>query len=256
MNVYATAVLISTVAVTTFTQASTAQAQTASGPAPVEAFYCSMQEGKNMKDVVKVTDKFSKWAAKNDPSYSAWLLTLQFGMRDQVPPMIWLGSNPNGTEFGKGLDAWQATGDDLQAELNSVMDCSIGHVLASSVEINVPAGPPGDGVVMFTQCSIDDGSDAMKAIAAHKAFSASMQAMGGKGSSWMFFPMLGGGERDFDYFAVSAFKNWSDYGAAYDMYVGGGGRKKAMEINAGVLSSDQASPTVWDVKLVHQGKAS
>lgn len=225
MKLYATAVLTITVAVTTWTHAGAAQAQEAAGtgPAPVEAFYCNMQKGKSNKDLMQVTQRFSKWADKNDPSYSAWILTRQFGMSAELPDLIWLGSNPTGNEMGKGLDAWQASGGDVQEALNSVLDCDIGHVLASSVEINAPDGPPGDGVVMFAQCNIDEGSDWKQAVKAHKTFSGQMRAMGAKGSNWMFFPMLGGGNPEYDYLGVTTFKNWTDYFAAYQLYVGGGG---------------------------------
>lgn len=254
MKTFATAVLMFTVTVTTWSQSAEVQAQGASGPAPVEAFYCNMQPGKGMKDLMQVAGRIGKWADKNDPTYSAWILTPQFGLGAELPDVIWLGSNPNGNEFGKGLDAWQATGGDLGEAFNAVVDCSAGHVMASSVEVNAPDGPPGDGVVMFTQCSIADGSDWSKAVGAHKKYSAAMRSLGAKNSNWLFFPMLGGSaDRDFDYFGVSTFKSWTDYFAAYELYVSGGGWQKGMEILNGVAECGQGSATVWDVKLVRQG---
>jgi len=44
-----------------------------------------------------------------------------------------------------------------------------------AIEINAPDSPPGDGVVMFTQCSIAEGSDWSKAVAAHKKYSAAYE---------------------------------------------------------------------------------
>jgi hypothetical protein len=256
MNRYTTLVLMFSVAVITWIQPVWAQAQGAKAtpPAPVEAFYCNLKEGKSMKDLMQVADRFSKWADKNDPSYAAWIITPQFGLGAQLPHLIWLGSWANGSEMGKGIAGYAADGRDLQDAFDGVIDCSMGHVLASSVEINAPDGPPGDGVVMFTECTIDDGSDWSKAVAAHKSFSGAMRSMGSKGSSWAFFPMLGGGDLAYDYLAVSTFGSWADYGAAYDMYVTGGGWQKAMETYKGVASCDKVPPTVWDVKLVHQGK--
>jgi hypothetical protein len=126
--------------------------------------------------------------------------------------------------------------------------------LASSVEINAPDGSPGDGVVMFTECNIAQGSDWQKAIGAHKKYSAAMRSLGAKNSNWVFFPMLGGREdMDFDYWGVATFNNWSDYFAAYEIYVNGGGWQKGMEIMNGVASCAQGKATVWDVKLVRNG---
>jgi len=252
MKAYATAVFVFTMAVTTWVQPALAQ-EAGAKPGPIEAFYCNLQPGKSMKDLMQVAQRISKWADKNDPSYSAWILTPQFAQYGEVPQVIWLGSNPSGNQMGKGLDAWQASGDDIEEDFNSVVACG-GHALASSVEINAPDGPPEDGVVMFTQCSIADGSDWSKAVGAHKKYSAAMRALGAKNSNWMFFPMIGGTtDRDFDYWGVSTFKSWTDYFAAYELYVNGGGWKKGMESLNGVASCEVGSPSVWDVKLVRQG---
>ena len=206
-----------------------------------------------MKDLMQVTERFNKWANKNDPGYSAWILTPQFAQFTETPQVVWLGAHESGNNMGKGLDAWQASGNDIQEAFNSVMTCGI-HSVASSVEINVPDGPPGDGVVMFTQCSFADGSDWTKAIAAHKKYSAAMRSMGAKNSNWLFFPMLGGlRDRDFDYWGVATFKSWTDFFAAYEIYVNGGGWQKGMELMNGVADCGVGSATAWDVKLVRQG---
>lgn len=251
MNRYLTAVLTCAVAIVAPLQAT--QAQEGSSAAVVEAFYCNLQEGKSMKDAVKAAEGFSKWADKHDTTYSAWILTPQFAVGGDSPDMIWLGSNPNGNDFGKGMDTWQSSGGEVATALNAVMDCSMGHVLASSVEINAPDGPPGNGVVMFSECSFDDDGDWMKAVKAHKTFSGAMRKMGAKNSNWLFFPMLGGGGPEYDYLAVSTFNSWSDYFAAYEMYVNGGGWQKMVELMDDVASCNGNTPTVWDVKLVRQG---
>jgi hypothetical protein len=256
MNRYTTAVLMLSAAVITWIQPAQAQAQDAKAmpPAPVEAFYCNLKEGKSKQELMQVAERFSKWADKHDPGYAAWVLSPQFGLGAELPQLIWLGSWPNGSAMGKGIAGYQKDGRDLADAFDTVLDCSMGHALASSIEINVPDGPPGDGVVMFTQCSIAEGSDWNKAVTAHKSFSTAMRSMGAKGSNWVFFPMLGGGDLEHDYLAVSTFKDWADYGAAYDIYVTGGGWQKAMETYKGVTSCNERSPTVWDVKLVRQGK--
>jgi len=260
MNRYASAVLMFSVAVSPFTFSSLAQAQAqdakAPGPAPVEAFMCNMKDGKSRKDVMQAADKIAKWSDKHDPGYSAWILTPQFASEPGTPQFIWLGSSANGNEFGKGIDTWQKSGGAEAEAFNAVADCSGGHVLASSVTVNAPDGPPGDGVVMFTQCRVADGSNWMKALEAHKGFSSTMHGMGSKGSSWMFFPMLGGAERSYTYLGVTTFKNWADFGAAYEMYVTGGGYQKAEAAYKGVTDCNFRTPTVWDVKLVHKGTAS
>ena len=229
------------------------QAQEAAGPAPLEAFYCKMQEGKSIKDLDPVLASFSSWADKNDTGYTAWLLTRQFGLASQVPDVIWLGSNPSAENFGKGMDAWRAHGGEVQAAFNSVVDCSMGHVLASSIEIAAPDGPPGDGVVMFTQCELDDDGTLMGAAKAHQSIASELRKMGAKNSNWMLVPMLGGGDPDYDYLGVATFPSWGDFFAAYEMYVNGGVMEKAIEAMDDVADCRDTTPTVWDVKLVRRG---
>tara|TARA_R110002110_G_C13470525_1_gene720900 strand:+ start:10012 stop:10773 length:762 start_codon:yes stop_codon:yes gene_type:complete len=226
--------------------------EAAAKPQPVEAFYCNFQAGKGMKDLMKVADRFSRWAGKNDPTYAAWILTPQFATFTDGPQLIWLGSHPSGNHMGKGMDAWQAGGSDIQEEFDKVIACGQ-HGLATSVEINAPDGPPGDGVVMFGECSIAEGADWQEAISGHKKYSAAMRSMGAKNSNWIFFPMLGGAsDREFDYWSVSTFSSWTDYFAAYELYINGGGWEKGMESLEGAASCATGSATVWDVKMVHK----
>ena len=254
MNAITKAVLMCAIASASWTQ--TAQAQDdASKPGPVEAFFCDYQPGKGMSDLMDVAKRFAKWADKNDPSYSAWILTPAYGQFTELPQVVWLGSNPSGNEMGKAQVTWRASGGDLQKAFDKVIACGA-HSVASSVPISPPEGNPGDGVVMFTQCEIDDDSDWMKAIAAHKSYSAAMRGLGSKGSTWLFFPMIGGSaDSDFDYWGVTTFKSWTDFFAGYELYVNGGGWKKGMEAMNGAASCDQGSPSVWDVKLVRDGAA-
>lgn len=246
-----TAVTTFLVAVTMLMQQALAQAP--AGPSPVEAFFCNMADGKDMKDLMTVTERFKKWADKNDPDYSAWILTPRFGQFAEMPGVVWLGSNRDGNAMGKGLEKWIASGGDIQDGFNDVLRCGA-HTVASSVEINAPDGPPKDGVVMFTQCKIAEGSDWRKAIDAHKKYSASMRALGAKNSNWLFFPMIGGmQDRGFDYWGVSTFNGWSDYFAAYELYVTGGGWQKGMEAMKDAAACGVGSASVWDVKLVRLG---
>tara|TARA_R110000823_G_scaffold139607_7_gene269571 strand:- start:33168 stop:33926 length:759 start_codon:yes stop_codon:yes gene_type:complete len=245
---WTTAALTLSLAASGWTQLAVAQDAAATPPAPVEAFYCNMQSGKDMKDLMQVAERFSAWADSNDPGYAAWILTPVFGQFNELPQVVWLGSNVSGDAFGAGLEAWLEGGQDVQQAFDKVVDCGA-HMLASSVEVNAPDGPPGDGVVMFTRCSIAEDSDFNRALAAHRDYSAAMRDMGAKNSNWLFVPMLGAPDHEFDYWGVSTFASWSEYFAGYEMYVRGGW-KKGMDAMQGVATCEQGSPSVWNVKQV------
>jgi hypothetical protein len=255
MKKYLAAALMLTAA--QFVPAQVAQAQQATPPAPVEAYYCNFLPGKSMKDLMPVAERQRQWSDKNAGEYSAWILTpaFAFDVGRTMPQVIWLGSTPNGNEFGKVASAWASSGGDIQSAFDAVVDCSMGHFLASSFEINAPEGIPGDGVVMFSQCNIADGSDAMKAVEAHKKLSQDMRALGTKGSTWAFFPMLGGRDGGFDYWGVSTFNSTQDYFDAYEVYMNGGGWQKFAQHLGGITSCNDTPPTVWNVKLVRKGNS-
>jgi hypothetical protein len=219
----------------------------------VEFFACNWVEGKDMKDLQKINDQFRKWSKKNDSSYSAWTITPQFYSGGGMFDVGWLGAYPDGNAFGKGQDAWMAEGGDLAADFAEVVDCSLSHELSTSVAINAPDGPPGDGVVMFAACNANEGKlgDAYKA---HKRAGAAMRGLGSKASAWLFYPALGAADTGADYFLVVATNNYTELGAALEIYTNGGGWQKSQEALAG--SASCGSPIVFDARLVVDGSDS
>lgn len=231
-------------------------AQDEGKPSPLEAYFCNFVDGKSMADLDKVSARFAKWADKHAPDYSAWVLTPAFAQFNQTAEVIWFGSNPSGNGMGATFQNYRDKGGDLPEAFNEVVQCGA-HALASSTPVNAPDGAPTNGVVMFTECSIAEGSDWSRALAAHKTYSQSMRSLGAKNNNWLFFPMLGGmSDRDFDYWGVSTFGSWTDYFAAYEIYVNGGGWQKGMEAMQGNASCKIGSASVWDFKLVRQGSGS
>jgi len=103
MNTALRTMIVIVVAVSTWTHGALAQ-EAGAAPAPVEAFYCNYQDGKDMDDLMKVAQRFIKGADNGHADYSAWILTPQFGQLADVPEVLWLGSNSSGDMMGKGLD--------------------------------------------------------------------------------------------------------------------------------------------------------
>jgi hypothetical protein len=222
--------------------------------APVEFFACNWQEGKGMADLEKVGKKFSQWADKHSPGYSAWIMTPSMYDANLGFDVGWLGGWPDGNAFGQTQDKWRSDGRALSDEFDRVIDCSPGHQLATSAVVNAPKGPPGNGVVMFAECTLQDGKMPADALTAHRAAGAAMKAMGSPTSSWLFYPGMGAGDIDFHYWSVIAAKNYTDLGAATELYINGGGWQKMMGILGPVTRC--ASPTVFDAHVVRMGAAS
>ena len=70
-------------------------------------------------------------------------------------------------------------------------------------------------------------------------------------ASWLFFPGIGAGDIDFDFWRVVAFPNYAGLGAAAEVYLNGGGWQKSQEILGPVASC--SSPAAFDARLARQG---
>jgi hypothetical protein len=121
----------------------------------------------------------------------------------------------------------------------------------SSLPIHAPDGPPDDGLVMFASCSLEDGATHEAAIKAHGKASAAMRGKGMEANSWLFYPGLGMGDVDFDYYLVSTFKDYPALGNTFEVYNNKGGWQDRMAAMKGVTSCD--SPRVYDAVQVRAG---
>ncbi|KGE04629.1 hypothetical protein [Pseudohaliea rubra] len=229
-----------------------AAAQDAAPIQPVEMFYCDFRDDAAMKDLTRVAADFAKWAEKRG-DYSAWILTPQFRTTEATWQVGWLGSWTSGAAMGSGLDAYQAEGGELAAAFDEVITCS-GHGLASSMEIHAPKGPPDNGAVWFSSCSLEGDATIADAMKAHAAYATGMREKGADATqSWAFVPTLGGGEPDFDYYHVAAWEKYADFGRGYDSYFNGGGMAIMQEATAGVVDCDP--PRIYDARLVVKAAA-
>ncbi len=214
---------------------------------PVELFACTYREGKGWDDLSKINERFAKWSKKHDDGYSAWTISPNFRANDGEFDIGWIGSwDKGGAAMGKGLDRWMKDNDGLAGAYNEVIDCS--HSLVSSAPLNAADGPPDNGVVMFSSCTLEEGRNARESYAAHKAFSDAMREMGGKGQSWLMYPALGFGEMDFDYYHVTTFKSYEELGEGWNLYTNGKGYEKWGQMLDGLASCD--SPRAYTARLV------
>ena len=214
---------------------------------PVDMYMCTFREGKGFEDLDKLDARWKKWAAKNDPGQSAWRLVPMLRATDDPFAVGYLGSWTSGEAMGAGMDAW-AGGGDLLEDYEATIECK--RALAASVEVNAPNGPPENGVVWFSSCTVNEGSTLEDAYKAHSAVSAAMREMGGKAQSWLFYPSLGFGDVPFDYYSVVTFNSMSELGAGWEMYYNKGGWKKAADMND---AADCDSPRVYSANAMQMG---
>jgi hypothetical protein len=211
--------------------------------APVDFRACTFHEGKGIKDLNKVAEKFRVYARENDFNYAAWALVPEFATA--VPyDFGWLGAWPSSEAFGISMEKWKATGGGLAEAFAEVMDCGDRHELAMWVPITAPESSPEEGVLMISRCTLKDGKSDRDAYQAHLAFGKHMRGLGSLASSWLFYPTIGTGEIDYDYYHAVAFYRYSDMGAAMELYANGGGHDAAQKLLDPI--TDCQTPIVFD----------
>ena len=215
--------------------------------APVDFRACNFREGKSMKDLDKVNAKFRDYANENDVAYAAWVLTPQYhdGAGFDVG---WLGAWADSDSFGVSMEKWSSPENPVAADFDEVIDCSLRHEMASSLPINAPEATPTNGIVMFYQCTLNEGKTIADAYAAHLDAGQAMKGMGSLAMSWFYTPMLAAGAIDYDYYHVVAFSRYGDMGATMEMYANGGGQKQQRKILGETTSC--RTPVVFDALSV------
>jgi hypothetical protein len=220
---------------------------------PVEMYSCSYNKGKGPRDLDKAVAKFNEWSDANSPTgYTAWTLTPQYYNADITFDVAWLGAWTDNAEMGSNTDAFVSKGADVQAGFDRVLTCD-SHNGAQAVEVKAPqnAAPPARGIVMFSSCTLAEGVGPAEAYAKHVAWAEYLDSKGSKAAMWAFYPGLGAGETDFDYYMVTAYGNYSDLAATSEILTNGGGWMEAAKLFAGTVSCD--GPRVYDSQLRRSG---
>lgn len=215
--------------------------------APVEFRACHYRDGKDAGDLDKVIERFRAYADENNFNYAAWTMVPQYqtGVDYDVG---WLGAWPSSSAFGISMERWMASGGELAASFDEVLDCSGRHEMALWVPVTAQESTPEDGVLMIARCSLLEGKTTDEAYRAHIAFGNHMRGLGSMASSWLFYPTLGAGAIDYDYYHAMAFFRYSDLGAALDLYANGGGYAERARTVDKVASC--MTPMVFDVESV------
>jgi hypothetical protein len=220
---------------------------------PVEMFSCTYNKGKGARDLDRAVATFNEWSDANDPTgYTAWTLTPQYFNADITFDVAWLGAWTDNAAMGSNTDTFVTKGASVQAAFDRVLTCD-SHTGAQAVEVKPPqnAAPPATGIVMFSSCTLAEGVGPADAYAAHVAWGKYLDSKGSRAAMWTFYPGLGSGTMDFDYWVVTAYGNYAELAATTEILTNGGGWIEAAKIFAGIVSCDGAR--VYDSQLRRNG---
>ncbi len=208
---------------------------------PVEMWTCSFRDRQDRGDLDRAINRWTDWMDETGQTgYAAWLITPHYFNSDIKFDVGWLGAWTDFKTMGTGHDQYLGGAQDIQDAFEKVLDCDT-HIGVWAVAVAPPMGPPEkNGVVNFSSCKVAEGSTAENAYAAHVKWSKWLRGMGSKLNQWAFFPGLGSGKWDNDYYAVTGYNNNAEMGATMQMVSDNEGWKKAAELFGGVAECDGA----------------
>lgn len=209
---------------------------------PVELFACKYNEGQGAADLDKVIERWSRYADdKGIDNYAAWTLSPYHYGPEQEFDVIWMGAFADGKAMGSTIGEWLASGGPIQAAFNKVLDCSA-HILLSSAMYMAPSNnqTPASGVITMMDCELNEGHRYADIKAAELRWVDYLKGSGATAGYWHWFPTFGGGDAEYDYKVVTAYRDYAELGASFDRFANEGGRETSQGIFGNIDDCDDA----------------
>ena len=206
---------------------------------PVETWACDYRDGKGPADLDKVIATWNDWmdAQGMDDYYAATLTPNYFG--EHMFDVGWLGAWKDGHAMGAGSEIWLSEGSEMSGKFFEVLDCK-SHT--NFVSLNVQRAAPEENadnsfVLSFSNCSTKEGKTFDDFLAAQKEWNTYADENGFVNSAWVMFPIYGESNNDYDFKYVTADRDYTTFGANYQLY-SDGHWEKSNELFDGLLDCD------------------
>ena len=206
---------------------------------PVETFTCSYVDGKGRADLDKVIAAWNKWMdGQGVGNYFAALATPYY-YGEWAFDIGWLGVWKDGNAMGQGTDTWLAKGSEVNNKFSEVVTCD-SHSGYVSLMVEQPAQndePDGDFVLTFQNCSMKEGKEFDEYLAAQETWNAYADEHGIEGGTWVWFPLWGESDDDYDFKLIYGEDDFTEVGANWAKFAEGHYRKSE-ELFADLLDCD------------------
>jgi hypothetical protein len=192
---------------------------------PVETWTCDFREGKGPADLDPVVDAWNEWMDSEgvDDYFAATILPQFYG---ELPFDIgWLGAWTDGHAMGKGTDQWVYDSGDLPGQFFEVFDCG-SHTSFVSIRLreqaDTGAEPDDHFVLNFSNCSFEEDGGGYEALMSAQAeWNAYSDEHGFVSSAWMWFPIAGEINEDYDFKYVVGTPDHTTSGANWQLFADG-----------------------------------
>lgn len=207
---------------------------------PVDTFACDFNEGKGPADLKSAIDAWNAWMDEQGATdYGAVTLTpYYFG--ENTFDVAWLGFWTSQEAMGTGIDGYLANGGAVAQGFSDALTCS-SHDHWASINVKPPKeGPaPDKFVLMFSDCSLENEGEYEALFDSLDEVVAYQTEHDYRNATWFMWPVFGGGgERKFDFKAVTAYDDYTTFGKAYQHNANGGGRQAMNQMMGDQLDCD------------------
>lgn len=191
---------------------------------PVDLFACSFNEGKGPADLDAAAANWTEYMDETrQKGYAAWTLTKHYFGPDQDFDVIWMGAWKNGKVMGAGVDQYIKSGGEVATGFAEVVSCDTTANFASLRVVAPKSGKtPDDAVILFSDCSLKDGVRDEDVGAAMGKWGEALKGAGIDTGIYLWYPVFGGGDADFDFKMVSTHPNHTAFGEMYEAMGNGG----------------------------------
>lgn len=232
-----------------------ADSHEAEGPSfrPVEGWTCNYNDGKGPADLDEAIAAWNDWMDDEDQSdYFAFTMTpYYFG--EKAFDVAWVGVWKDGNAMGTGTDFWLNEGGEIAAGFFEVLTCG-SHSNFASQNVKQPTQNDDDQdddsfVVTFSNCSIREGKTFEEYMAAQEEWNAYADEHGFTGGSWVWWPVFGESDNDYDFKIAGAVDDHAAMGANWQLY-SEGHFQKSSDLFDGILDCDIGR--VYNAKVVRE----
>ena len=190
----------------------------------VSALACDYVEGRDIDDLLQVSEKWNGWASKNfSKVYTGNVLTPHY-YDESAADVYWVGFSPSFTDQGIVQREWQTKGAKMQEEFDSVMTCK-SHSQFAWVQVRDESGDTDTGIGDFSACKMSPGTTRAELAADDTQMGEFLSKVESSVRIYRWYPLQGTGEesRGIDYFQANWHESLEAKGANSDKLVINGG---------------------------------
>ena len=190
----------------------------------VSALACDYVEGRDIDDLLQVSEKWNGWASKNfSKVYTGNVLTPHY-YDESAADVYLVGFSPSFSDQGIVQREWQTKGAKMQEEFDSVMTCK-SHSQFAWVQVRDESGDTDTGIVDFSACKMSPGTTRAELAAADTQMSEFLSKVESSVRIYRWYPLQGTGEesRGIDYFQANWHESLEAKGSNSDKLVINGG---------------------------------